>query len=307
MTKTLNPRLDVVFKLLFAAERNRRLLIALLNDVLQPKPPVASVTVVNPDIEKDAPDDRGLILDILVVHDDRTRSNIEMQVQDRGATEKRALYHWARVYRDGVGVGDDFADLNPCRVVVFLSYRILPGRRLHSTFQALEVHDGHRLSDDFAVHIVELPNLGVDVDAADSGVHAWARFLAAETDEERQKVAMKNTIINEANDALKQLSRDPDAQRLARWREDQLRLSRVEMTETKKAAEREGREKGRKEGRKEGRREGREEEARDGIRALCRAFEITLSSDREERINNATLEQLNFLRDSMLQQRRWPI
>lgn len=136
MPETLNPRLDVVFKMLFAAKRNRGLLIVLLN-VLYSAQPIASVDVVNPEIEKDAPDDRGVILDTLVVHDDGSLSNIEMQAQDRGATEKRALYHWARMYRDGVGRGDDFADLEPCRVIFFLTYRLLLGERLRSTFRVL--------------------------------------------------------------------------------------------------------------------------------------------------------------------------
>ncbi|MEO0854060.1 MAG: Rpn family recombination-promoting nuclease/putative transposase, partial [Cyanobacteria bacterium J06648_11] len=303
-------RLDVVFKLLFAAERNRRLLITLLNDVLHPEHPIVSVDVVNPEIEKDAPDDRGVILDILVAHDDGTRSNIEMQAQDRGATEKRALYHWARMYRDGLGRGDDFAELNPCRVIFFLSYRLLPGERLHSTFQALEVHDGSRLSDDFAVHTVELPKLSGVVDAKDTGVQAWARFLAADSDEERQRVAMENTIINEANQALTQLSRDPEAQRLARWREDQLRLYRVEMTAAQRTARQkgleEGLEKGREEGLEKGQLAGRQSEAREVIRSLCKAFDIEWVDGYEEHIQNATLDQLGLLREHILKLRSWP-
>ena len=91
MTPTLNPRLDVVFKLLFAAERNRPLLVALLNDTLRPASAIATVNIVNPEIEKDAPDDRGVALDISVAHNDGTRSNIEMRAQDRGSTEKACL------------------------------------------------------------------------------------------------------------------------------------------------------------------------------------------------------------------------
>ena len=45
--ETLNPRLDVVFKLLFAAERNRGLLIALLNDVLRPKEAFTAKTILS--------------------------------------------------------------------------------------------------------------------------------------------------------------------------------------------------------------------------------------------------------------------
>ena len=286
MTETLNPRLDVVFKLLFAAESNRGLLIALLNDVLRPTSPIARVEVVNPEIEKDAPDDRGVILDILVAHDDGTRSDIEMQAQDRGATEKRALYHWARMYRDGIGRGDDFSDLHPCRVILFLSYRLLPRERLHSTFRALEVHDGTLLSDGFEVHTIELPKLAGIVNAEDTGVLAWARFLAADSDAERRRVAMENPVIGKAFTALEELSRDPKAQALARWREDQLRLYHVELA----TAERRGRQEGLKE----------------DLRAFCTAFGIDLTDERTKQLESATLDELIALRDSILSSRAWP-
>ena len=73
MTETLNPRLDVVFKLLLAPKRNRGILIALLNDVLQPKQPIASVEVMNPEIKKETVNDRGIFLDIPLSESRRRR------------------------------------------------------------------------------------------------------------------------------------------------------------------------------------------------------------------------------------------
>jgi predicted transposase/invertase (TIGR01784 family) len=159
MAETLNPRLDVVFKLLMADPGNRELLLSLLNAVLRPARPIVSADVVNPEIQKDGADDRALVLDILSVHEDGTRSDVEMQIDNRGATEKRALYHWARVYRNGIGRGDDFSDLHPCRVVFILAFRLLPGRRMHCTFRVQEVHDGTLLSNDLEIHTLELPKL----------------------------------------------------------------------------------------------------------------------------------------------------
>ena len=257
--ETLNPRMDVVFKLLFAAERNSGLLIALLNDVLRPKEAFVSVEVINPEIEKYAHDDRGVVLDILVAHADGTRSNIEMQAQNRGSTEKRALYHWARMYRDGVRRGDDFDRLNRCRVIFFLSYTLFPQQlRLHSIFRPLEVRDGTLLSEDFEIHIIELTKLSGVIEAEEAGVRAWAQFLKANTDEERRQIAMDNPVIEKANDALDTLSEDPKAQALAQRREDQMRLYRIEMTAAKQKASEEGMKEGRKEGMKEGRKEGME-------------------------------------------------
>ena len=64
--KWLDPKLDVVFKLLFAHVRNRDILTALLTAVLKPTAPIDSLVVLNPDIPKDLPADRGAVLDIHV-------------------------------------------------------------------------------------------------------------------------------------------------------------------------------------------------------------------------------------------------
>ena len=52
MRSTLDPTLDVVFKILFARPENRDVLIALLTAVLRPRSPITEVEVVNPDIPK---------------------------------------------------------------------------------------------------------------------------------------------------------------------------------------------------------------------------------------------------------------
>ncbi|HOU91719.1 MAG TPA: Rpn family recombination-promoting nuclease/putative transposase, partial [Polyangiaceae bacterium] len=156
MPPTLDPKNDVVFKLLFSDERNRDLLRSLLNAVLQPPRPVVSVEVINPEIQKDAVDDRGLVLDILAVDDRGTRTDVEMQAYAQEAMPERALYHWARLYRDGRGRGDAFAALLPCRVIFILTHPELLGVRVHSIFRVLEAHDGDLLSDALEIHTVEL-------------------------------------------------------------------------------------------------------------------------------------------------------
>jgi hypothetical protein len=44
----LDPKLDVVFKILFADPRARHALIAVLTAVLEPPEPIVDVTVLNP-------------------------------------------------------------------------------------------------------------------------------------------------------------------------------------------------------------------------------------------------------------------
>ncbi len=319
MAQTLNPQLDVVFKLLFAAKKNRALLVALLNDVLQPPTPIVSASVLDPEIEKEIVEDRGLLLDITAVHDDGTRTDIEMQAKNRGATERRALYHWARLYRDGLQRGGDFESLTPCRVIFFLSFTLFKNRnRLHSTFRVLEAHELVVLSDDLELHFVELTKLAKNPIDADDDAADWARFLAAKSDQERRELSMANEDIRRANEALEVLSQDPKAQDIARRREDQLRLQRMEMAALEKRYMEKGMRKGIKEGVKKGvkkgMRKGIEEGVKEGqigelletLRQLCEVFEIELGPPREANVATMGVEDLRALKQHLLTHRCWP-
>ncbi len=292
MPPTLDPKNDVVFKLLFSDERNRDLLRSLLNAVLQPTRPIISVEVINPEIPKDAVDDRGLVLDILAVDDRGTRTDVEMQAYAQEAMPERALYHWARLYRDGLGRGDAFAALLPCRVIFVLTHPELPGVRVHSIFRVLEARDGDLLSDALEIHTIELTKLreASGADPGDGALLDWARFLAADTEEERRDVATHNPDIDQAREALDRLSQDPQARLLARWREDQLRLYHVEL------AAREER----------GRGEGRQEGIRTAIEALCEVLAIELSPERHAALAAMDEAALDALLAHLRQHRAWP-
>jgi hypothetical protein len=48
MRRTLDPKYDIVFKMLFGDPRNSGLLVKVLNDVLGADPPITEVTILNP-------------------------------------------------------------------------------------------------------------------------------------------------------------------------------------------------------------------------------------------------------------------
>jgi predicted transposase/invertase (TIGR01784 family) len=79
MRRTLDPKLDIVFKLLFADERNTALLISLLTAVLKPAHPITEVVLLNPEIERSAVLEKGAVLDVRVRLKDGAQVDIEMQ------------------------------------------------------------------------------------------------------------------------------------------------------------------------------------------------------------------------------------
>jgi hypothetical protein len=63
---TLDPKIDLVFSLLFGAERNRGLLIALLNEVLRPSTRIVAVEVLPPQPEPTDVEEKPIFLDLRV-------------------------------------------------------------------------------------------------------------------------------------------------------------------------------------------------------------------------------------------------
>ena len=239
MRSTLDPTLDVVFKILFARPENRDVLIALLTAVLRPRSPITEVEVVNPDIPKELSDEKGTILDILVRFADGAQVNVEMQARKHPAFRERSLYYWARVYGGQLGRGQSYADLRRVISVLFLGYRELEGPRMHSIFRVLEIHDHRLYSDALEIHAVELPKRG-QVDEATrqeaEDLLAWAQFLGAKSDQEAREATMKHWAIAKAQESLEQISSDPEVQELARQRQLALDTYRIEIS----AARREG-------------------------------------------------------------------
>jgi len=89
--RTLDPRVDLVFNLLFGSEQNRGLLIALLNDVLQPATPIESVEILPAGPEAGTVEDK--CLDKLSADPETLerveRREIELKLHEYGAALMR--------------------------------------------------------------------------------------------------------------------------------------------------------------------------------------------------------------------------
>jgi len=248
--KTLDPKLDIVFWMLFADERNRPLLISLLNAVLKPAVPIASVEVVDADPERMAPDDKAIALDLRVRLENGEQVDVEMQTRRHPALRERSLYYWARLYAGQLQRGDLYTELRPCFVVLITDFVELATPRFHSIFRVHESHDHQALTDHLELHVVELPKLQAAVDRNEEPTLTdWARFLAATTDEELNDLAMENSVLKQAKEALDQLSADPEARARAEHRETVLLANQAGLAK----AQREARERGMADGLAEGR------------------------------------------------------
>ena len=246
MCNCLDPKLDVVFKLLFSRKGSESLLISLLEAVLRPAQPIVSVTVLNPELDKTQVSDRGVVLDVRARLFDDSQANVEMQMSPRPGMRKRQLYHWSRMYSSQLVRGDEYKTLRRCVSVFILAYDELPSGRFHAKFVLREVHDEEVLTDQIELHLVQLHHIPGDdsPESDDEQLVGWGRFLMADSDEEREAVAMTDPMLAKANEVLGELSADPDARRLAADREEAFLLGRFELQEAREEGREEGAEQG---------------------------------------------------------------
>ena len=292
--RTLDPTLDVVFKLLLTSgPDSHEVLLALLTAVLRPRSPFAKVTVLNPEIPREDVLDRGVVLDLLAVLEDGTHLDIEMQAQKHPAFRERALYYWARLFGSELDRGDDYKKLRRAISVLFLDYAELEGQRLHSTFHLLEIHDRERFSDAIELHVIELPKLALataDERSEERDLLTWSRFFKATTDEELTRLAMTSPAIDKAKHILDRVSADPSARELARLRE----MAAVNMRLNLTAA------------REEGIEIGKAEALRSTIEAFCAAIGVPIDDARRATLARLDVGALEELQRALFCDRAWP-
>jgi predicted transposase/invertase (TIGR01784 family) len=234
----LDPKLDIVFWMLFGAEQNRALLISLLNAVLQPPVPIEWAEVEHAEPERLGVDDKSIALDVRVQLVNGERIDVEMQSQRRPALRQRALCYWARLYVGQLQRGSPYTDLRRSVVIWITNFSGLPGPRFHSVFGLREAHSAAPLTDHLELHLLELPKLRDALETNDEPtLVAWGRFLTATADEDLETLAMENPVLKQAKDALERLSADPESRVRAEQREMALVSYELDLS----AARREGR------------------------------------------------------------------
>ncbi|HYQ00422.1 MAG TPA: Rpn family recombination-promoting nuclease/putative transposase [Polyangiaceae bacterium] len=247
--KTLDPKLDIVFWMLFAAPQNRELLISLLNAVLRLPAPIESLEVLPTQPEKLAVGGKSIALDLRVRLTNGEQVDVEMQSQRRRALRERALYYWARMYVDQLRTGDPYTELRRCIVVLITDFVELAGARFHSTFRIEERQDHYPLTDHLELHVIELPKMPNAQERNDEPTLAmWGKFLAAETDDQLEQLAMEHPVFKQAKAALDRLSADEIARLQAQQREMALLTYEAGIAAEREDAKREGFREGLREG-----------------------------------------------------------
>jgi predicted transposase/invertase (TIGR01784 family) len=240
MTDILSPCSDIVFKMLFGDIHNLDILKPFLQAVLPlPDDDYDEITLLNPFLFSDAPDNKTSILDIKAKTKTGRLLDIEIQVANHTAMRSRIVYYTARMITEQLGEGESYGEIKPSICVLITDFVLLPeNRRYYNDYRLCNTETGEAFSDLMEIHTLELPKLPQGTD--NTPQWSWLRFLKAKNREELEMLAEQHAEVKTAVAKLVRLSASDEAR--MRY-EARLKAERDSITREKCARE-EGREEG---------------------------------------------------------------
>jgi len=150
---------DIIFKIVFAKDENKRILMALLNAILGYSGPsaIVEIAILNPNIDKETVKEKHSILDIKAVDGQGRRFNIEVQLKPAKDYITRTVYYLSRLFGDQLEAGGRYQDLATTigiSITDFELFNYTPD--LHNTFRLLNVKSSVELTDKLELHYIEL-------------------------------------------------------------------------------------------------------------------------------------------------------
>lgn len=213
--KFLPPKSDVAFKELMRNEIVRRYFIS---DVLGiPPEEIRETHLENTFLGRCSRRDKEGILDVKLLLNNDCRINIELQIKDIPAWDKRSLFYLSRMYAEGVHSGQDYSLLKKCIVICVLGFSWDTHAEYHKVY-FLRDQKGHVYSDQFEIHVIELSK-----ELTGDRLDDWIRLLRAKSREELDMIRSDNPGIAEA---MKEVMTMNLGKRLRALYEEHMRIKR---------------------------------------------------------------------------------
>ncbi|CAO1661987.1 DUF4351 domain-containing protein [Halomonas sp. NYA30] len=225
MSELLDPTNDYVFKRLFAEAPD--LLVDLINDLRPDLPNIASVEILNPNIEATELTGKYIILDVLARDGDGNCYNIEVQVRRYGAWHKRGVFYLARTLGSQLSAGEDYQELRASVGLHLLDFDLFTETTAEreQAIWRFEMRDGRQpkvsLGNVLQMNLIEL-NKADRLGLPEGPLRAWITFFK-HWQEELTMANIAHEPVKRAMSRIRELSADEETRRLAFVRERALR------------------------------------------------------------------------------------
>ena len=220
-TKSLSPKLDVVFQALFGEVGNESITKGFLETILERK--IDSIDLSrNPILRREFKDEKLGVLDIIAKLDENEICNIELQIVDKKNIIERILYYWSRLDSRQIKSGEYYKILQKAIVILITDFKLenLEELDYHSRWKIMEDKQGKKiiLTQKLEIDIIELPKI-IGKEKEQDNLLDWLYFLENPKSERVTEKMKENENLKEAVKKLDNLSEDEKMQRIADLRQ----------------------------------------------------------------------------------------
>jgi len=256
-TDILPLKSDIVFQRIFGDEANADILRSFLESALSfSEGEFEEITVMDPRLEREFPDDKFGILDVRIKTKAGIFVDVEIQLFRKPYMAERILFYTAKNLVTQLKSGDSYKKIGKSVTILVANYDVFPGEPPYRhSFVMYDPETRTIFTEAFAVHVFELKKLpckpGMNI--KEEALLNWLRLIRSEDLEEIEMLATKSPEMKKTVTIIKKLSAD---ERTRLEYEDREKAMRDYLSLTEDSKE-EGRMEGKIEGRIEGKIEGR--------------------------------------------------
>ena len=236
---------DYVFKRIFGKGGNEKILKSLLEAIL--KINIKKIEVKNPEIPKEAIDEKLSILDIKAEINENTMVDIELQVGNTTAIERRLIVYNAKLIAGDIKVSEEYKNVKDTIIICIINdnivkrnaYLSLAMLKYEKTEEIRYVNMGYEkeeeeyLTDMVKYYIIELPKFKKKKPKVADLLEKWLYVIGGDQ-KMMEEYKKENEEIKEAIEQLKEMSADEYERELYEIRERSRLTYNTEMYEARR-------------------------------------------------------------------------
>ena len=211
------PKSDVIFKILFGDPKHPRLLLHLLNAVVETEFPITHVDIQKTELTPEFLGQRGVRLDILAKTTEGCFINIEIQKHDEHNMISRSLFHWSKLFSGQAVVSEKYEDLKRTICINIMNFSLFTDKRYWHKDFLIDSETNEKLTDLLEIHFLELPK--VRKLPTEGAIMFWMEFINNPESEKIKDLYKTEKVYEEAKEAYYRIIADPEVQELLRIRD----------------------------------------------------------------------------------------
>ncbi len=214
---------DYLFRAML--QNNNYVLKGLISALLHLSPNnIDSIKINNPIELGSSVDDKTFFLDIILIMNNQTIINLEMQVINEHNWPERSLSYLCRSF-DHLNTGEAYQNVKPVIQIGLLDFTLFPDHpEFYAAYKFINVKNNSIYSDKMQLYVLDLTciHLASEEDKLHQ-IDYWAALFKATTWEEIKLLAQKNEFIQSASETIYSLSQTENIRLQCLAREDYFR------------------------------------------------------------------------------------